>query len=110
MRFKVTACDKDKKANTLEVKVVYDKGGMNYFTYQPVKRGYFLSIQPLNVGDHTVSFVAFSGARLFLEETKRLNSKKLEAMNTPENIHKLVDLHGVAGWARREGYTVDFEY
>ena len=110
MRFKVTACDADKKANTLEVKVVYDKGGMNYFTYQQVKRGYFLSIQPLNVGDHTVSFTAFSGCRLFLEETKRLNNKKLEAMNTPDNIHKLVDLHGVAGWARRNGYTVNFEY
>ncbi len=65
----------------IDVEVLYAKGGINYFTYVNEKRGYWLSIQPVIIkGDGFISFTAFSGSKVFLEEAKRFSQKKLEEL------------------------------
>ena len=108
MRYKITSChdSENDKANYLEVKVVYDKGGFSYATYKEIPRGYYLSVQPIEVNGCMVGFTAFSGIRLRLETTKRLSQKKLDGYNTQEKIDSLVHEHRIAVWARSEGYDV----
>lgn len=67
---------------TLKVTVSYDKGGMNYFTYKTDKRGYYLSVSPVEItkgeGYQTESYVMFSGIKTLLLEVNRA-SKSAEA-------------------------------
>jgi hypothetical protein len=65
----------DVRCNTLEVKVYYDLGGYNYFTYQPKKRGYYVSVSPLEVNGNFVSYQGFSGTYMLLNEVKRQSKK-----------------------------------
>jgi hypothetical protein len=65
----------DVRCNTLEVKVYYDLGGYNYFTSQPKKRGYYVSVSPLEVNGNFVSYQGFSGTYMLLNEVKRQSKK-----------------------------------
>lgn len=65
--------------NAMKIEVTYDKGGYSYFTYETKKRGYYLTIRPINVSDYdggTVEeYMAFSGVRDFILEVKRCSNK-----------------------------------
>lgn len=65
--------------NAIEIEVTYDKGGYNYFNYEPKKRGYYLRVQPLNVSElgsgYVKQFVAFTGVRDFILEVGRRSAK-----------------------------------
>ena len=51
----------DKPNTFLKVRVYYDKGGMNYFTSQVKRRGYYVMVTPIEKeGDFEVTR-AFSG-------------------------------------------------
>lgn len=63
--------------NNIEVEVYYSLGGYNVFTYETEKRGIYLSVGPIELSDGMVCFTAFSGSKIFLEELKRKNAKKL---------------------------------
>ena len=49
------------EANTIEISMYYDLGGINYFTGSTKERGIHLSISPLEVGEKWVGYMAFSG-------------------------------------------------
>ena len=72
--------------NTLEMRVYYKKGGMNYFTYKTEPRGIYFSLSPVTVssdrGFETRSFMMFgNGAwKGLLLEMARGNKKKLAAI------------------------------
>ena len=55
----------------IEVKVDYRKGGMNYFTSQVMKRGYYLGVTPVEIEDGFKCMAAFSGYCLCVLEVKR---------------------------------------
>lgn len=61
----------------VDVKVYYSKGGMNYFTGSVERRGYYLSVQPLNKTSNSVSFTAFTGVKQLVREVGRFSSKVL---------------------------------
>lgn len=67
----------------LEVRVSYDKGGMCYATYRQKPRGYYFSIGPIELerrdGVTTQRFGMFSATGFLLEQTARLNAKRLES-------------------------------
>ena len=68
----------------LEVRVSYDKGGMCYATYRQKPRGYYFSIGPIELehrdGVTTQRFGMFSATGFLLEQTARLNGKRLAAL------------------------------
>ena len=68
------------RCNMVDVEVYYSLGGMNYFTYREEPRGYWVSIQPINVDGYCTSFTAFSGIKCFLKEAKRFSQKVLDEL------------------------------
>ena len=52
-----------KEINFIECSLHYDLGGINYFTYEQEKRGYYVSVSPIMVKDRMISYVAFSGVK-----------------------------------------------
>ncbi len=67
----------------LEVAVFHAEGGINYATYKTERKGVYASLQPMTVSSEghfrTERFMAFSGMKFLLEETTRLNRKKVAA-------------------------------
>ena len=69
------------KANTvLRTEVYYNLGGMNYFSGQSMKRGYYLSVTPMELRDGFTSMTAFSGTCDLLEEAPRFSQRKLDVL------------------------------
>ena len=70
------------KNNNLKVKIYYDLGGYNMFTHQPKKRGYYISVTPVERSERNgvkvESVTAFTGYSELLQECSR-KSKKAEA-------------------------------
>lgn len=88
------------KSQELKVQVFYAKGGMNYFNYKTEPRGYWVSIQPVNVdrnenGVVWESFDMFSGYKVFLLEVKRKSDKaykqaiELAESKIPEMVERV---------------------
>ena len=65
-----------KRGNHLEISVYYNKEGVNYFSGQVQRRGYYLSVRPVTLGNGTVSFDILSGCKRLLLETKRYSAKQ----------------------------------
>lgn len=81
----------DVACNVLEVKVYYDLGGYNYFTSSPKKRGYYISVSPLEVGGGFVRYQGFSGTYMLLNEVKRQSKKgEEEALRLLKEKEKMV--------------------
>lgn len=72
----------------LEIDFYYDLGGTNYFTYNNEKRGYYISVSPVNRKNGSISYAAFDGVKQLLIETSR-KSKKAEAEAT-EKINNVL--------------------
>jgi hypothetical protein len=67
------------KENTfLRMEVYYNEGGMNYFSGQSQKRGYYLSATPVKEEGNFTTVTAFSGTCQLLLEVKRFSQKKLQ--------------------------------
>ena len=67
----------------LKVQVDYEKGGMNYFSGQETKRGYYLYVYPVQIEtiDGRViveSFTLMRGAKKLLFEVNRKSDKAYE--------------------------------
>ena len=67
------------KSNYIKSYVYYDLGGMNYFTGREKKRGYYITVLPVEKGGHMEGFTAFTGFSELLTECARKN-KKAEAI------------------------------
>lgn len=78
--------------NYIKIETNYDKGGMNVFTYRNVRRGYYLSVIPVNRSTQNgvafESFVAFTGKRMLLKEVSRKSQKaEIESENLAESMY-----------------------
>lgn len=75
---------KENFAKELKVEVYYDKGGMNYFSGDKEKRGYYLSVTPVSVTRRENGSVAweetaaFTGTKMLLKEVNRRSKKRSE--------------------------------
>lgn len=81
------------KITHIHVYTSYNKGGYNYFTYKPEKRGYSLHVQPEQRGNGCVSCCPMDGVKTFLVECGR-KSKNAEAKADAlavDNEKKLLD-------------------
>lgn len=70
------------KVTHLKIELYYSLGGFNAFTHRTEKRGYYLSVIPIethtsNSGYTTVTITAFSGIKHCIKEVSR-KSKKAE--------------------------------
>lgn len=81
----------DVSCNVLEVKVYYDLGGVSWATGDRNKRGYYLSVSPLQVSSNTVMYQGFSGMYYFLNEVARQSKKGEEiALKLAQESKKMV--------------------
>lgn len=86
----------------IDVKVYYDKGGLNYWTYKNEPRGYWLTIQPVEHGKYGTGFCitgqARDGIRIFLKEVARFSAKTLNELahdpRIPDEVAIFMDKHG----------------
>lgn len=91
----------DVRCNCLEVRIYYDLGGYNYGTGEPKKRGYYLSVSPLEVSERFVSYQGFTGTYMLLNEVSRQSKKgEAEALRLlKDNEQTLIDYvcrkHGI---------------
>jgi galactokinase/mevalonate kinase-like predicted kinase len=64
---------------SLKVHLFYNKGGMNYFNGKEERRGYYLSVTPVEIeqrnGYQSESFLMFSGVKRLVLEVKRQSDK-----------------------------------
>ena len=81
------------KTTHLRVETIYNKGGMNVFTYQTERRGYYLHVTPVERRGNMEAFVAFSGTKLLLKEVTRKGAKAEQEADSivDQNLPKLVD-------------------
>lgn len=83
---------------TYKIEVFFQKGGYNFFNGREEKRGYYISVIPVerkDCGNGVVmeSFVAFSGIKKLLLEVNRQSKKRYETacdMVNDELIMKLI--------------------
>jgi hypothetical protein len=84
------------RATHLWIRVYYDLGGCNVFTYQNEQRGYYLSVTPvtreIRSGCAMVSMSAFSGVKKCVKAVNRKSAKAAAqaAENAQNYIHDLV--------------------
>lgn len=69
---------KAKHYNTVEAKVYYSLGGMNYWTYKVEPRGYYFSLTPYRVEGIMRSFIAGDGYKTCILECGRQSKKRYE--------------------------------
>lgn len=80
-------------ANYLKVEVYYALGGHNYFTGNNERRGYYLSISPIEIKSldgkfNCESYTAFTGYKFLLFEASRKSQKGMEkAIEMFNNTH-----------------------
>lgn len=72
----------EKGTTHVQVRVFYDKGGLNHFTSRDDKRGVYVVVTPIEVikyADHDIVKTGlFSGYKKLLVETKRKSDKTLD--------------------------------
>ena len=87
-----------KSATHLKCEVYYSLGGMNYFTYERERRGYYASVTPVerkSCGNGVMmeGYMAFTGTKMLLKEVSRKSAKaEAEAEKIAENaFNRLID-------------------
>lgn len=89
----------EREGQTLAVAVFYDLGGMSFLSGRTSRRGYYLSVRPVEVSRNeaghimTESSTLFNGTKMLLVEVNR-QSKKAEAealKKAEENKERLVE-------------------
>lgn len=83
------------KENNLKVEVYYDLGGYSYFTGKQTKRGYYVSVLPVERSQKenciVESLTLFVGYKHCLKEVSRKTNKaSQEAISLSENIDWLI--------------------
>lgn len=91
--------DKFSGANTVNFKIRFSKGGINYFNYKNEQKGFYVHCQPMTVtqkdGYSTEEYTMGTGFKILLSEESRDSKKKLqkynEVLNKQESITYLQD-------------------
>lgn len=77
-----------KNATHLKIELYYSLGGMNYFTYKPEQRGYYLSVSPVEKHGYMESYTAFTGIKKCIKAVSRKSEKA--AAQAAENAQNLI--------------------
>lgn len=88
-----------KGANNIRIKLYYDLGGFNCFTYKTEARGYYISVTPVDYseknGIRIESITAFRGVKQLLKavnrQSKTAEAAALELFNDPETRAPLIN-------------------
>ncbi len=72
--FPITS-DRDQTINFMRVDFVYNKGGMNVWTYKREPRGYYLMFTPVQRDGIMEGFTAFTGKKYIITEVSRASAK-----------------------------------
>ena len=80
MKKYVALKDNGQRENYLKVETYYSLGGMNYFTYKQERRGYYISVCPVerwktDTGFMMEGYTAFTGIKRLLKEVTRKSAK-----------------------------------
>lgn len=82
----------------LKIELYYSKGGMNYFSGNTERRGFYLSVSPVERTNHgngivSESYMAFSGTKKLILETSRYSKKSEQESEklVEDEIPTLVD-------------------
>lgn len=84
-------------ATHIEIELYYSKGGMNYFTGNVERRGFYLQVTPVSIstsgtGVRTRSFTAFTGIKKMVLECARFNQKKFDEFTpSDDEVNELLD-------------------
>ena len=62
----------------IEVTVSYNAGGENWFTYEPMKRGYYVMVGPVTVNGRARGSAIGSAPQEMIQETGRFSETQLE--------------------------------
>jgi hypothetical protein len=78
----------ESKNKVIEVKVRYNKGGINWANSQEEERGYYLSATPCESGNGMKVYGAFTGTKILIETANRFSNKKLEEIASNIKTHE----------------------
>ena len=71
------------------VDLKYSLGGYSGFSMEKIKRGYYLHVKPVEIEGNSITFGAFSGYKMLIQETTRKSFKGyIKALTTLINDHK----------------------
>lgn len=71
------------------VDLKYSLGGYSGFSMEKNKRGYYLHVKPVEIEGNSISFKAFSGYKMLIQETTRKSfNGYIKALTTLINDHK----------------------
>lgn len=71
------------------VDLKYSLGGYSGFSMEKNKRGYYLHVKPIEIEGNSITFKAFSGYKMLIQETTRKSFKGyIKALTTLINEHK----------------------
>jgi hypothetical protein len=68
-----------KNGTHIDVEVIYDKGGVSYFSGGTTTRGYYISVTPVTHKNGMTSVVLFTGVKKLLLPTNRYSEQAARA-------------------------------
>lgn len=76
----------------IEIKLYYHIGGMNYFSGETLRRGYYVSVTPIEKTNKMRCFQSFSGSATLIKPAKRFSQKELDSLAVDrETIRALLE-------------------
>lgn len=95
----------------IEVELAYHKGGMNVFTYEMEKRGYYIHVTPMEIIDRggykMYAYTAFSGSKFCIWECSRKSAKaENEAVKLVNGEYRDFVARMVSSIAQKNGLEV----
>ena len=89
MAIKTEYISMNKPNNFLKCELYYSLGGMNYFTYKEERRGYYVSVSPVEKRGCMESYTAFTGVKTLVKPCNRKSGKaEAEALTKYEETKK----------------------
>jgi hypothetical protein len=70
----------DKKNMFIKIEVSYDIGGQNWYSGNPIKRGYKLHIQPIEIKNGMGKINPRHGIQTHIQDAKRFSQKELQSL------------------------------
>lgn len=91
------------KNNKITTEIYYDIGGMNYFTSEVEKRGYYFSITPEERSDGFRTYTGFSGVKTCILEVAR---KSKSAYDKAKAMLDKYENEYLQAFCDKKGYTL----
>lgn len=91
------------KNNKITTEIYYDIGGMNYFTSEVEKRGYYFSITPEERSDGFRTYTSFSGVKTCILEVAR---KSKSAYDKAKAMLDKYENEYLQAFCDKKGYTL----